>query len=65
MRSQIFLCLTELIKEKFGKEKLDRILAESGLSDGKAYMRYFNTPIEIRKISEEEVNIRMGSPASR
>jgi roadblock/LC7 domain-containing protein len=36
------LCLTELVSEKFGKEKLDRILAASGLSDSKTYMRYFN-----------------------
>ncbi|MDR1429919.1 MAG: heme NO-binding domain-containing protein [Spirochaetaceae bacterium] len=42
MRSQIFLCLTELIREKFGKEKLDLILDASGLSDSKTYMRYFN-----------------------
>jgi hypothetical protein len=36
------LCLIELVKEQFGKEKLDRILALSGLSDRKNYMRYFN-----------------------
>jgi hypothetical protein len=42
MRAQIFLCLTELIKKKFGKEKLDEILAASGLSDSKSYMRHFN-----------------------
>jgi hypothetical protein len=42
MRAQLFLCLTELITKKFGKEKLDAILAASGLSDSKTYMRYFD-----------------------
>jgi hypothetical protein len=42
MRAQIFLCLTELIREKFGKEKLNLILDASGLSDSRVYMQYFN-----------------------
>lgn len=42
MRAQIFLCLTEMVREKFGKEKLGLILDASGLSDSKVYMRYFN-----------------------
>jgi hypothetical protein len=42
MRAQVFLCLLELVREKFGKEKLDQILAVSGLSDRKNYMRYFD-----------------------
>jgi hypothetical protein len=42
MKAQLFLCLTELITKKFGKEKLDMILAASGLADSKMYMRHFN-----------------------
>jgi hypothetical protein len=36
------LCLIELITKKFGREKLDKILSASGLSDNRTYMQYFN-----------------------
>jgi hypothetical protein len=42
MRAQIYLCLAELVKSKFGDDKWNAILKASGLDSRDKYMRYFN-----------------------